>query len=87
MEGRARVAYNLRRLRAAKGLSQVRLAADAGVDKTFVGQVEREERSVSVDILEKLAVALGGDVSGFFEMPVEGDERPSALKSGRRAKE
>lgn len=84
MEGRALVAWNLRRLRVAKGLSQVRLAADAGVDKTFVGQIEREERSVSVDILERLAKALGCMVREFFDPPADGDERSDALRSGRK---
>ena len=86
MEGRARVAWNLRRLRAAKGLSQVRLGADAEVNKTFLGQIERAEENVSIDVLERLAVALGCDIRDFFNKPVEGDERPSALKSGRRSK-
>jgi transcriptional regulator with XRE-family HTH domain len=45
-------------LRKQKGLSQEELALQAGVNRNYVGQIEREEKSPTVDILEKLAVAL-----------------------------
>ena len=55
---RAVLAVNLRRLRAQKKLSQERLASLAGIDRNYVGMLEREEFAASVDVIEKLAIAL-----------------------------
>lgn len=52
------LALNLKFLRAERGLSQDALALIAGLDRTFVAHVERLKRNISLDNLEKLAVAL-----------------------------
>lgn len=52
-------AANVRRLRVANGISQEALAALARLHRTYVGSIERAERNVSIDNMEKLAVALG----------------------------
>jgi transcriptional regulator with XRE-family HTH domain len=66
MNLRERVAKNLRRLRQEKSVSQEELAHRAQVNRNYVGMIEREEYSVSVDLLEKLAAALDADPLEFF---------------------
>jgi transcriptional regulator with XRE-family HTH domain len=63
---RARLAANLRAARAQLGISQERLAELAGLHRTYVGGIERGERNVSVDNIEKLAGALRLDIADLF---------------------
>lgn len=51
-------ARNLRSIRLAKGLSQESLAEIADLHRTYVSSVERGERNVSIDNMERLARAL-----------------------------
>jgi transcriptional regulator with XRE-family HTH domain len=59
MKLRAIVARNLRVLRKQKGLTQEDLAFQAGINRNYVGQIEREEKSPTVDVIEKLSGSLG----------------------------
>lgn len=58
MRLRSVVARNLRLLRRDAGLSQEQLADLAGLDRNYVGKLEREESAPTVDTLEALAAAL-----------------------------
>jgi transcriptional regulator with XRE-family HTH domain len=53
------LASNLRRLRRDKGYSQDAFGDLCGLDRTYIGSIERGERNVSIDNLEKIARALG----------------------------
>jgi transcriptional regulator with XRE-family HTH domain len=66
MKLRAIVARNLRVLRKQKGLSQEELAFQAGINRNYVGQIEREEKSPTVDVVEKLALAIGAKPADLF---------------------
>lgn len=85
MNGRQKLAMNLRRLRVERGLSQERLAADSGVDRAYVGGIERQSENPSIDVLDKLALALGVEVGELLVTPGS-DEMPANLKVGRKPK-
>jgi transcriptional regulator with XRE-family HTH domain len=63
------VASNLRRLRNDRGWSQEELANRADVDRTYISSLEREQYAASIDMLERLALALGVEVAAFFDRP------------------
>ena len=52
------VAGNVRRLRKARGLSQEAFADECGLHRTYIGSIERAERNVSLDNIERMAFAL-----------------------------
>lgn len=47
-------------------MSQEGLAHEAGLDRSYVGQVERGERNVTLDNIYRLAGALKVDVAQLF---------------------
>lgn len=52
------LAKNVRLIRNNLGLSQEELANEAGLHRTYIGSIERAERNVSIDNVERLARAL-----------------------------
>jgi transcriptional regulator with XRE-family HTH domain len=45
-------------LRKHRGLTQEELAFQAGINRNYVGQIEREEKSPTIDMIEKLSAPL-----------------------------
>lgn len=52
------VGERIRALRKAKTLTQQQLAERSNLDDAYIGSVERGERNISIDTLEKIIVAL-----------------------------
>ena len=46
---------NLRTIRKSRGLSQERLAHEAGIDRSYVGKIERGEVNVTIEKIYLLA--------------------------------
>ncbi len=59
-------ARNLKEIRVEQGLSQEELADIAGLHRTYVGSVERGERNISIDNMERLASALQIDIQDLL---------------------
>jgi transcriptional regulator with XRE-family HTH domain len=55
---RAILAKNMVRLRREQAWSQEQLGFEAGLHRTFIAHVERQSRNLSLDSLERIAVAL-----------------------------
>lgn len=66
-------ARNVRLIRVNAGVSQERLADEAGVDRAFVGSLERGLRNVSIDYVEMIAKALGAPAHELMnpDMPLQ----------------
>lgn len=62
-------AANMKRLRLRKGLSQERLASLAGLHPNYISSVERRERNISIDNIQKIASALSVPISSLFSPP------------------
>ena len=60
--------HRVRELRKQIRFSQERLATLAGVDRSYLGQLERGEKNVSLQNITKIASALGVPVADLFPL-------------------
>ncbi len=60
------LARRLRELRFKRGWSQETLAAQAGLHRTYISGIERAERNIGLDNVERLADAFGTTVSDLL---------------------
>ena len=61
-----RVGQNIRRLRKANGLSQEKLAAEAGIAMRYLSGIERGEENPSLAFLVRIADALRTEPAELF---------------------
>lgn len=59
-------AAKVRLIREQKGLSQEKLATEAGLHRTYIGMVERSERNPSLICIYKIAKGLNVDIKELF---------------------
>lgn len=52
-------ARNVRLVRVNAGISQERMANEAELDRTFIASLERGERNISIDNIERIAKVIG----------------------------
>lgn len=75
MSAREILALNMIRLRGLRGFSQDALALECGLHRTFVAHVERQARNISIDNIERIAVALKVSVGELMTLNREIDKR------------
>lgn len=66
MDIKKKVGERIRQLRKEKGLSQEGLANEAGVDRTYMTDVENGRRNISIEVLAKIISALDITEHIFF---------------------
>lgn len=84
MDARAHVAWNIRKLRVERSISQDAFAVDAGIDRTYVSRLERGMENPTVGVLEGIATALGVEIEALFARPKPGEKAPERLPAGRK---
>ena len=62
---------NIRALRENAGFTQSGLAQFLGVDQSLVARIEKGDRSISADMLEKMAALFGVTVEQIEKQPLE----------------
>jgi len=73
---RRAIGLRLRKFREESGItSQEKLAARAGVHRTYIGRLERGENGVTVDMLAAILAAVETSLAAFFE-PFDQPVRP-----------
>jgi len=65
----------IKELRQLKGYTQAELVELIDLSTNYIGYIERGERTVSLQTLERFAHILGVEVGGFFLFPGRGEGR------------
>jgi transcriptional regulator with XRE-family HTH domain len=62
-----RFGVKVRQRRIELGISQEELAARAGLHRTYIGMIERAEKNITLENIEKVCKALNLSISDFFK--------------------
>ncbi len=65
------IGRRIKKLRQENKMSQEQLALEAGIDRSYVGQIERFEKNVTVVTLQKIAKSLGLTLNEFLDFDKE----------------
>lgn len=77
---KSRFGSAVRKQRKNLGISQEELAGRAGLHRTYVADIERGARNISLASIEKVAVALGTPIATLFMWdPPSSDSNPGKL--------
>ncbi|MGI4831159.1 MAG: helix-turn-helix domain-containing protein [Janthinobacterium lividum] len=63
----SRLGRRLRTLRRERNLTQLRMAVDFGIDRSFISDLERGRKSISLRLLEVIALGLHLTLSDLLQ--------------------
>lgn len=66
-EANIKLGCRIRQLRLSRGFSQEELAFNCGLDKNYIGYIERGEKSPTINTIYKLAVGLKISLKELFD--------------------
>lgn len=78
------VGNRIRELREERKMTQYALASQSGVSPTYVYQLERGEKSPTVEYLEHICWGLGITLADFFKTKEEKNDKLSSLTSEQK---
>ena len=67
MDIRKRFGKRVKELRQARGLSHESLARLVELDTSCISEIEKGELEISIEMIQKLSIALQINISGLFE--------------------
>lgn len=79
MEIREALARNLRKYRQERHLSQEELAYQAEIDRTYISALERSVYAASIDVVDRLARALGVEAADLLQKPARSRRKSKAV--------
>ncbi|MBI2021809.1 helix-turn-helix transcriptional regulator [Candidatus Daviesbacteria bacterium] len=62
-----KLGQRVRKIREDKGVTQEQLALNAGLNRAYIGYIERGERNPSTEVISKLAKALRVPIHELFK--------------------
>lgn len=66
-----KIGNRIRQLRNSKGISQEELSLASGLNRAFIGQLERGEKNATVKTIEKICSALHVSLHEFFSFELD----------------
>ncbi|MBR1601617.1 MAG: helix-turn-helix transcriptional regulator [Alphaproteobacteria bacterium] len=61
------IGSNVKKLRKKKKLSQIELAVEVGIDRSYLSEIENGRTNMSVSVLYAIADSLGVDIAELFK--------------------
>lgn len=61
------IGSNVKKLRKKKKLSQIELAVEVGIDRSYLSEIENGRTNMSVSVLYAVADSLGVDIAELFK--------------------
>ena len=74
-----KVGERIRIIRKTRGFTQENLAEKTGLQNTYISDVERGDRNISLETLEKIMEALEIEAVDLFQFPSEDDHKTKLL--------
>ena len=78
------VGKRIKALRESRKMTQYALANEAGVSPTYIYQLERGEKSPTVEYLEHICWGLGVSLSDFFNTEEKAPDKLSSLSTEQK---
>jgi DNA-binding XRE family transcriptional regulator len=61
-----RFGIRLRTLRKARGMTQLEMSVEFGIDRSYISDIERGKKAISLPLLEVIALGFGMSISDLF---------------------